>query len=155
MNRMDINRLKMKCLKWMTECKHLLVPCLLVIGLVFSVVMRNPISAGGGRGWGIGAGIVGTALVAGAIAGSDSGRSYDPYAQLEKEQNRLYKLQDRYARTTSVRKQESLQRRIDFQMNVVQDLQRRLNIAPQSGYQQPAGYQPSAAQPTQAGTSAY
>jgi len=138
-----MKHMKMKCMKWMSDCKHLIVPCVIILGIIIALMVREPIDAhGGGWGWGVGAGVVGGALIGSAIANSDSGRSYDPYAQLNKEQNKLNKLQDRYARTTSERQQMSLQRQIDLQMSRIQDLQSRLNIGsqPRAGYPQPAGY---------------
>jgi hypothetical protein len=97
--------------------------------------------AGGGKGAGIGA-VAGLGL--GAIIGgasSNGGSSSDPYRQLDKEQRKLNKLQDRLARANpGSSKYQRLQQQVNTQAMRVQDLQSRLQAGP--GYQQPAGYQP-------------
>lgn len=105
-------------------------------------------AAGGGKGAGIGA-VTGLGL--GALIGGTTGNgsSRDPYRQLEREQNRLNKLQNRLARTRAGSpRYQRLAQEVDNQARIVQDLQMRLQAG--TGYQQPR-YQPAGYQQQPAG----
>lgn len=147
--------MKKKVMKWMSHWKHVIIPGFVAMGIMTMLIMKTPVAAdngdraakgalfggltgaaiggaaGGGKGAGIGlgAGLIGGALIGGATG---NGGGYDPYRQLDKEQAKLNKLQDRYARAKSAGQQASLERQLQLQSGRVQDMQRRL--------QRPAGY---------------
>ena len=83
--------------------------------------------AGGGRGAGYGA-LAGAAFggIMGAAADSES-RGNDPYRQLDREERKLRKLQDKFDRASD-RKRPSLERQVATQTARVQDLKNRLGI---------------------------
>ena len=123
------------------------IPAFIIVVLLLGSTLRQPMKAdngqavlggaatgaligglaGGGRGAGYGAlagGLFGGMMSAGS---NSSSRSNDPYYQLEKEERKLRKLQDKYDRSSD-RKRVSLERQLNTQMARVQDLSNRLGI---------------------------
>ena len=133
--------------------RHVFVSALVLVSIICGFIAQKTLVADVGRGalWGgaIG-GIAGgrrgalIGLGAGALAGaigsaSSSRRGRDPYRQLDREQRKLTKLENRLDRTTSDRRRMRLQNQISRQRTRIADLEGRLGIAKRPGG---AGSQP-------------